>query len=316
MGVSLADAEIEYAVSLPSHVFPADAGLGACDFTLDVDGGLVLFATALVGDRLLTARIARDGNVTVALNVSVAALGMGAAAAFPSSTMLPSGDLWYQLQGGLVCHNVVTGEYVNRVRLPSMSASWSSALSSLPPANAEADTETDAAAAADLASTSAVVVLSGLAYSQSTQHVHGVLTTTTTVRSSSSSSSLLSSSSSKTTSVLAEFDPQAEQPTLRVGSESFAAVARDGAAAALMSDKAQITVLAEESGGDGVDGGVSGSSSSTLTLLTLDLETGKQIASLALFCNNSAAAAAAASTTSVVARGACPSSLGYQPFLF
>jgi len=230
VGMDLADGSIVDFKTLPSNIFPQT--LGMCDYTLDVDGGLVVFVTAVVDDRLVTLRVEPKGetaqrvrkvpqygiNASVVLNVSVPDLDLGSTVQFPSSTILPSGDLWYQLENGVVGHNVVSGKYLNHLKFDGDST-----------------------------------IFSGLAFSQSSSHVHGILQT----RSS-------GASATEQTSVVAQFDPVSNAPQLQTGNASVPAVERDGSATALMADHAQIAV-------------VSGSK-----LLVLDLNNGDQLESTSI----------------------------------
>lgn len=272
VGISLDDAELKYFRTLPKEVFPDSAALQSCDYTLDVDGGLVLFVSATVGDRLLTVRFEPtpshnetsrshpkedkpfdfdavappEANLSVVVNVSLSALGLGGRVAFPSSAMLPSGDWWYQLEHGVACHSVRTGEFVNQVQLPQGA------------------------------------VLGGLSYSLSSLHVHGVLTP-------SPSSGLRGS---PTVMTLAQFDPLAATPTLQVSNGTFPLVERNGAAAALLSDKVQMSVLTQKG-----------------QLVTVDLNTAARV-SIVDLCS-SAHKRALTSTAD-----ACPASIGYLPYVF
>eukprot|EP00750_Incisomonas_marina_P005162 INCI13729.1.p1 GENE.INCI13729.1~~INCI13729.1.p1 ORF type:complete len:370 (-),score=49.51 INCI13729.1:23-1132(-) len=268
VGVSLDDAELRYFRTLPKEVFPDSAGLQSCDYTLDVDGGLVLFVSAAVGDRLLTVRFeptpshnesrsdpqdksfhfdrvaAPEGNMSVVVNVSVSALGLGGRVAFPSSAMLPSGDWWYQLEQGVACHSVRTGKFVNQVRLPQGA------------------------------------VLGGLSYSLSSLHVHGVLTPASS-----------SDSRGSSTMTLAQFDPLAATPTLLVSNGTFPLVERNGAAAALLSDKVQMSVLTQKG-----------------QLVTVDLNTAARV-SIVDLCSPARKSGLASSAE-------CPASIGYLPYVF
>ena len=269
VGMALDGSGVTYFQTLPADIFPPSAGLAPCDYTLDVDGGLVIFVSAVVGDRLLTVKFAHsssetrmsgteatglahdvltrrgatvdDADIAVVVNASVAALGLGPRPRFPSSTMLPTGDFWYQFEHGVACHNVADGgKFVKKVSVPT-------------------------------ATTSAY---GGLTYSLVSDLVHGVWADAT--------------SSPPAWHVL-WFDPQADEPIpLHVGNETIGGpVDRDGAALTVLSDHKQLAVL------------------SNGRLLTLECTTGHRVATVDL-CSDTSMAGAGGSDTCPASIGYLP----------
>ena len=124
MTASLADGSVISTRPLP-HIFPSS--LDACAHTITVDGGNIFYVTAVVeGDtdsgRLVTVQYSGD-NTTVALNVSVASVGLGTAhVKYPSSVIGPSGWLWHQLPEGSAAFNLQTGQQMATMRLPAGSS--------------------------------------------------------------------------------------------------------------------------------------------------------------------------------------------------
>jgi hypothetical protein len=205
-------------------VFPET--LEESSFLITVDGGWVVYVSAVVPassgdasggseDRLVIVRFDRTdypfppstNSTHVVVDVPLSTIGLGGAGSiFASGTMLPSGNLWFQLAKGTVCYNVNTGKQVATVPLD--------------PSGARQNPD-----------------FRGLAYSPSTELVHGVYSYTT------SSNGSNGSGAATRSSYLASFNPLTAAPKLNISSAALPQVARDGSAAVLLSDKSAFAAM-------------------------------------------------------------------------